>query len=311
MTRRPNSRTVLAALIEAGDDGMITRDIASRFPIEDQRSALSEVNLYLNRAFREGRVRRGGKEPTLSPAGRKSRCYRWYITDVGVDYMNPKPLPVVTQLPETPNSRRVLEMLKEAGDEGVIGGVLARHFTIDDPHMPSLIKKRMSAPSQNLQRRLAWTNQILDRFLRHGWVRRGEKEPTPFYNNVPVYRWYITPEGLEYLAAGMSAGIRAARIEHARRLAEQRMSANKHADDMITQAYVDYDPHTIHKCERKKAIMELRAAGCTLDSIGGVFGLTRERIRQIINGWKTGICNCPRCTDAEWFEVGDGATVCD
>jgi hypothetical protein len=304
MTHRPNTHTVLEALKEAGKTGMLSREIARRFPLDDERAALSETNLHLNRALRAGRARRGGKEPARSPAGRKSRMYRWYITDAGIDYLTPKPLPEVTQLPETPNSRRVLELLKEAGDEGMLGGVLARHFTIPDPHTPSL-QGKMAAASQNLQRRLAWTNQVLDRFLRHGFVRRGGKEPTPYYNNVPVYRWYITPEGVEYLAAGMAAGIRAARIARAKLKAEQNREARRRADDLITQAYVDCDPSSIYKCEREKMIRELREAGCTLDAIGGVFGVTRERVRQILIGYKALPCECPRCAGQRWFEAGD------
>ena len=302
MTHRPNTHTVLEALKEAGSTGMLSREIARRFPIDDERAALSEVNLYLNRALREGRVQRGDKESTYSPAGRRSRMYRWYITGTGIDYLTPKPLPEVTQFPETPNSKRVLELLKEAGEEGMLGGVIARHFTIPDPHTPSL-QGKMAAASQNLQRRLAWTNQVLDRFLRHGWVRRGSKEPTPYYNNVPVYRWYITPEGVEYLAAGMSAGIRAARIARAKQREEKRREDRRRADDLITQAYIDCDPHSIHKCEREKVIRELRAAGCTLDAIGGVFGVTRERVRQILVGYKTTPCECSRCTAAQWTSV--------
>jgi hypothetical protein len=42
-----------------------------------------------------------------------------------------------------------------------------------------------------------------------------------------------------------------------------------------------------------------------------VFGITRERARQIISGFKPGVCKCQRCTDAEWFEVGDGVTAGD
>jgi len=307
---RPSSHAVLEVLAEAGDAGMLSREIAQRFSPENQNSALSETNLYLKRALTAGRVRRGGKEPTLSPAGRRSRCYRWYITPGGVDYITPKPLPVVTRLAEPPSSRRVLELLKEAGEEGMLGGVIARHFTVPDPHAPSQAE-RMTIPAQNLQRRLAWTNQILARFARHGWARRGSKEPTPYYNNVPAYRWFVTPEGAEYLAAGMGPGLRAARAAFVRREAEQRQKTLKRHDDLITQAYVDYDPATIYKCEREKAIRELRAAGCTLEAVGGVFGLTRERIRQIMNGYKTGFCKCPRCTASQWFEVGDGEVAGD
>lgn len=311
MTRRPMTRIVLGILAEAGDAGMLTCDITQRIPADNTVAGnpLSETNLYLSRSLREGRVRRGAKEPTLAPSGRRSRCYRWYITPAGTDYLTPPQLPHITVLDEPPSPRRVLELLKEAGEEGMLGAVLARHFTVPDPHMPSHAAKKMGSRSQNLQRRLAWTNQILDRFLTHGWARRGTMEPTPYYNNVPAYRWYVTPHGVEYLAAGMSEGLRAAKRETDRRMAEQRLATLKRRENLITQAYIDYDPHSIYKCEREKAIRELRAAGCTLDAVGGVFGLTRERVRQIMVGYKTGTCKCPRCTEAEWFEVGDGATV--
>jgi hypothetical protein len=140
-------------------------------------------------------------------------------------------------------------------------------------------------------------------------VRRGGKEPTPYYNNVPVYRWYITPEGVEYLAAGMAAGIRAARVARAKQAEAQRREARRRADDLITQAYIDCDPRTISKCEREQVIRELRSAGCTLDAIGGVFGVTRERVRQILTGYKTTPCTCPRCAASQWFEVGDAPSL--
>lgn len=294
MTPKPNSRTVLEALEEAGQDGMISREISQRFTHLAPQAALSETNLYLSRARAEGRALRGGKEATVSLNGRPSRCYRWYITPVGVEYLNPPPLPQINRLDEPPTSKRVLELLKEAGDEGMLGAVIARHFTIPNPHAPSQAKK-MGVPSQNLQRRLAWTNQILDRFRLHGWVHRGPTEPTPYYHRVPVYRWFITPEGVAYLAAGMAAGLRAARRERAQRAVEQRTEKRKRQESMITQAYVNCDPRTIYKCEREKVIRELRGEGVTLDEIGQVFGLTRERIRQILKNYKTGVCKCPSC----------------
>jgi len=300
---RPNSRTALVALKEAGEDGLLARDISQQFTTMDPGRALAETNLYLNRAAKVGRVRRGEKEPSLSPKGRRSRAYRWFITPVEVEYLTPKPLPQVTVLGEPPNSRRVMEILKEVGDGGILGGVLARHFTIPDPHMPSM--EKLANRSQNLQRRLAWTNQILDRFLLHGYARRGPAEPSPYYHAVPAYRWFITPEGVAFLAGGMDAGARARRVSAAQREAEAKRAARRHADDLVTQAYVTYDPSSTYQCEREKVIRELRAAGCTLAEIGGVFGITRERTRQILVGFKTNPCKCPSCTDAQWFEVGD------
>lgn len=310
MTYRPNSLTILEVLQEAGETGATARDISERFTIEDPSRAVADTNVYLHRSRVMGRARRSEvKERTYSPKGRPSKSHRWFITPAGAEYLVPKPLPEVRQLNEPPSARRALELLKEAGEEGMLGSVLARHFTIKDPHMPS--QERMSKKSQNLQRRLAWTNQILDRFLLYGYARRGPMEPSPYYHLVPVYRWFVTPEGVDFLAGGMGAGARARRVAAAQRAAATQRARRVRQGELITAAYVKYDPASTYVCERNSAILELRDAGCTLAEIGGVFGITRERARQIISGFKPGVCKCQRCTDAEWFEVGDGVTAGD
>lgn len=177
--------------------------------------------------------------------------------------------------PGPPTTRRVLEILKEAGDEGMLGPDIARHFV-----------------AANLQRSLTWTNQLLYRFSLHGRVRRGNKERSPYYHHVPAYRWYITPSGEEYLAAGMREGLHAARLALVQSAAAEHAARRKLRDDLITEAYQSHDPW-IAACEREKVIRELRAAGCTLAEIGGVFNLTRERVRQILIGHRVGPCHCP------------------
>jgi ATP/maltotriose-dependent transcriptional regulator MalT len=193
-----------------------------------------------------------------------------------------------------PNPRRVLELLKEAGEQGLLAGDMARQFTIPDPPFKP-VKGKVTTPSMsNLQRRLTWTNQILERQTGRGRTRRGGKEPSPYYNNVPTYRWFITEEGVGYLASGMAEGLRAARdAEVAQRNAELR-EKRRGQKLLITQAYVEYEPATTPVCVRERVIRELRAAGCTLDEIGGVFDVTRERVRQIMEGIRPGVCKCPR-----------------
>lgn len=51
---------------------------------------------------------------------------------------------------------------------------------------------------------------------------------------------------------------------------------------------------------------KLRDEGCTLQDIGDVFGVTRERARQIVVGLRVHPCQCPDCNEKRWFEVGDG-----
>lgn len=210
---------------------------------------------------------------------------------------------------DPPTPRRVMEILNQAGETGATGPDIARYFTIPDPPLTEAgirCGKRATPSMANLQRRLTWTNQILRRFWRRGWSVRGELESSPYYNNVPTFRWYITDTGAEYLAGGMAAGLRAAREqEHLRRSAE-RAGRQKHLDDLISQAYIDFDPATTYKCERTAAMRTLRDAGCSLASIGGVFDVTRERVRQILTGHRVGPCRCPRCTEQRRFQDTGG-----
>jgi hypothetical protein len=142
---------------------------------------------------------------------------------------------------------------------------------------------------------LNWTNQILHRFLNKGFVERGSREMSPYYHNVPTYRWYVTDKGREYLDGGMAAGVRARRAATAAAEHQRKDERRNRAAQMITQAYVDYDPATTPQCVRVRVIHELRDAGATLDAIGGVFDLTRERVRQILVGISVNPCRCDQC----------------
>lgn len=176
---------------------------------------------------------------------------------------------------------RVLEILKEAGDRGITGPDIARHFTHD-----------------RLQRRMTIVNQILYRLLKHHRVVRGLKEPTVHYHNVPTYRWFITSAGVHYLAIGMDAGIRRQRREQAERQYAVEEAHRKLVSDALTEAYDKYDPETTDRCERDQVMRKLREQGCTLHDIGQVFGVTRERVRQILKGYRIATCRCPRCVKA-------------
>jgi len=179
---------------------------------------------------------------------------------------------------EKPSVGRVLEILKEAGETGATGPEIARQFT-----------------AGRLQRRMTIVNQILGRSRSHGRVVRGPMEPTKYYHRVPTYRWYITPAGVHFLAVGLYEGIRAAKREEKNREHAARVLRRRRLADLLTDAYDKYDPETTPRCERERVIRELRAQGCTLHDIGGVFGITRERVRQIEAGFKTGRCKCSRC----------------
>lgn len=292
----PVVHQVLSILSEAGPDGIQSIDVAEHFQVEGEtrQSLLSWTNIVLSRLKRDGRARRSPTRqfPPGSNDGRR-RAYRWWITPAGEKYLHPLPLPTIVPVDGPPTSKGVLEVLKEAGEEGMRGPDIARHFNVDYPGMPSVA--HLSHESQCHQRRMTWTNQILERFKTNGWARKGGLEPSPYYNNVPAYRWFITPEGRGYLAAGMAAGIREAqRFQHERE-AVKLAAHRKRLADLLTEAYASTDPATTPKCERTRIMKHLREAGCTLQDIGDVFGVTRERARQLIEDISPSVCTCPRC----------------
>ena len=136
-------------------------------------------------------------------------------------------------------------------------------------------------------------NQILCRYRSRGMTERLPMEPSKYYNNVPSWRWRITESGAAFLAAGMAEGVRAVRRAEQARAAADRAAKRLLRENLVTQAYMDNDPSVVPACEREQVIRELRAAGSTLDEIGQVFGITRERVRQILVGYRSGRCRCP------------------
>ena len=292
LPENPTTREVTQVIHDAGPKGILSVEIVDHFTAGEERTWVQPwVFSLLYKAKQLKRIRRSDKREF--PEGvpdRRRRAYRWFITDKGREYLRPAPEPEITPLPVKPNPRSVLELLAEAGDEGMTGPVIGRHFTLAYPEGEHAYLN--SARSMNLQRRMNWVNQILHRFASHGYAERGVQEISPFYHNVPAYRWFITDKGREYLASGMAEGCRARRLSNAERAAAWRAERKRRADEAITQAYVEYDPETTPTCVRNQVIRDLRGAGCTMDAIGGVFSLTRERVRQILNGVGVSTCRC-------------------
>lgn len=302
----PLIRSVLEIIAEAGPDGIVSVDVARRFNARNERYTLQWTNCLLSRAKNEGYARRSPRRERIDPADKRHSCFRWWLTEKGAAYLNPKPVPQIVAMDEPPTSKRVLEILHEAGEKGIIGPDIARHFTIPEPDMPSL--RKLNRRSQGLQRKLAWTNQILERFAINGYVRRGLAEASPYYHRVPAYRWFVTPAGSEYLAAGLSAGIREARDREREREAVRLAAHRRRLADLLTEAYDKYDPETTPRCERERVMRELRSEGCTLHDIGQIFGLTRERVRQILINYRVSPCHCPRHEQENLLEDEYGET---
>lgn len=288
-------------LEEAGSDGLYATEIAKRFAEQVPGKTYQWTNGLLARAKCDGRARRTPHRQ-LPPGftDKRMRSFRWFITDKGLKYLRPIPIPDIATLDEAPNPKRILEILKDAGAEGMRAPDIARNFHVPPVYMQSMAHLRDE--SRVLQRKMTWTNQILDRFKRNGYARKGGKEMSPHYHNVPAYRWFITPEGVSYLADGLDEGRRQMRRD--REAAEDaRLAAHrKHLNDLLTQAYVENDPATTTACERERVMRKLREEGCTLQDIGDVFGITRERVRQVIHGVNVNPCQCEKCAmfDGPW-----------
>lgn len=172
-----------------------------------------------------------------------------------------------------PSSREVLAILAGAQERGVTGAELPRRFT-----RPARLGARSNRANQALHQ--LWTG---------GYVRRsGQKEPSPNYRHALVWRWFITPSGITYLKNGLRP---AAALERERAYAISAASRKRQAA-LICEAKTRARPGT-PPCERESVIRELRAQGCALRAIGGVFGLTGERVRQILAG--IDVTPCPHC----------------
>lgn len=163
---------------------------------------------------------------------------------------------------DSPRVLPILAMLIEAGDAGMLGPDLARRFT--EPVL--------------LQRRLSRLNQHLHRLRGYGNVRRAARqEPSPHYNNVGAYRWYITELGTEYYKSG----------GYIARLSEQKEAAKRAAKSRAEYAELlllwEQVPVPATMARRDEQICEMFADGLSMPDIGSRFNLTRERIRQILN----------------------------
>src|SRR5690349_12332635 len=161
---RPAMRKLVEIVAAAGDAGIHATEVAQHFTSKYLERTLSWTNLLLSRAKCDGRVMRTRhREMPEGVTDRRLRSYRWFVTPQGIEYLNPEPPPDITPVEGPPNTRKVLQILADAGERGIRGPDIARHFVIKDaPDMPSLA--HLGPGSRSLQRRLAWTNQILDRF---------------------------------------------------------------------------------------------------------------------------------------------------
>jgi len=167
-----------------------------------------------------------------------------------------------------PSVRALLTALDAAGRDGLTTGDLARLF----------------GNPVSLQRRLSHIGNELRRYRDSGYVLRSpQEEPSGYYRNTPVRRWFITPAGSAYLASGMKEG-RIARARAAAAQREKERAARELRQEQLLREAADAFPAGLCRCARDAEIRHLQAEGCTRPAIGAVYGINRERVRQIAAG---------------------------
>ena len=179
-----------------------------------------------------------------------------------------------------PRTLAVLDILAEAGEDGVFASDIARQFKEPEAQ----------------QRRNNAVNQFLHTLSRTEKVRRSDQPiATAGYHNVQAYRWFITSLGLTYLQVGGREGVESLRhdtLRDAQRTSQERLAEREHA----LANYLDITGEPVDGCQvwRYWAIRKLRSHLVTLNEIGAIMGVSRERVRQIEAG-KLPACRCPAC----------------
>lgn len=185
-----------------------------------------------------------------------------------------------------PTVLAIFAALDKAGEAGMQAGEIAALFDLPADH--------------------AARNRLVNNHLGYargnGFVQRSEeRERSSLYHHTPVYRWFITPAGRKWAAAGGYKGIlvqqRAARAALA---ADQEAVAARKAQRMLEAPGIAAQLPPDCRVARDAFIKEMRAAGLELEFIGKLVGVTRERVRQIANGVKVhkrapNPCQCPAC----------------
>lgn len=159
-------------------------------------------------------------------------------------------------------------MLDKAGAGGMQAGYISREFSYPEDAV----------------RRQAWANSTLSQLARRGYVRRSaRKEPSTFYHRVPVWRWRITAAGREYLASGGYSGARMAARAARDARQEARLNAAAELDRRIAAEVARMgDVSSLRGRARDEQILRLHETGMNNTEIGEMFGLCRERVRQIV-----------------------------
>jgi hypothetical protein len=141
------------------------------------------------------------------------------------------------------------------------------------------------------RRLLASYDRALYRHEQAGHVERAGRVPKR--RGRPAILWRITPAGRGWLEEHDQAPARAvAAAAQAQRNAEQAQRAATERDHALDEARATFNRET-PRISRKRVAHQLRDLGCTLDQIGAVFHVSKERIRQDLL-WDPAVRKAPR-----------------
>ena len=146
-----------------------------------------------------------------------------------------------------------------------------------EPLSAPALASLLAEPGQR-RRLLASYDRALHRHEQAGHVERAGRVPKR--RGRPAILWRITPAGRGWLdehdnAPALAAAAAAAaqgKTEQAQRMATER-------DHALDEARATFNRQT-PRINRKRVAHQLRELGCTLDQIGAVFHVSKERIRQ-------------------------------
>jgi hypothetical protein len=184
--------------------------------------------------------------------------------------------------------RSALAFLVAAGDGGATTTEMAQAFGKPGTH----------------QKRSNRVSQIMRELTGQGYTEKTGTEPSPLYRNTPVSRWRATPAGVSRHEAAVQAGSRRAVLD------EEMEGHAERRQDAMAAAYAETARRFasglgMTRCYRRAKILELRTVPCTLAEIGELFGLGRERTRQIEMGLERP-CACRECVTALCWAVRGG-----
>lgn len=198
-----------------------------------------------------------------------------------------------------PITSAVLAVLAGAGEAGLPAGEIRRHF---------------SYPPDNgaRQRRI---NSVLRQQELLGHAERLGMEPSRLYHNTPCYRWRITDAGVAYLDSGGYAGQIARARARQELFSAERSAGQAERAELARQAReraAAVPPGC--RARRDEVIIWARAAGLPLECIAELFGITRERVRQVALGRRAKRprpCACPACNVTNGYGTSGGVELTD